>query len=75
MDPKERAAHIYNRCLVYINAANGDALKMSTKACAYICVDELMKDAKENWNDDERNYNHSLHYRYWNKVKKAIQKI
>jgi len=68
----ERGAEIYNRMLPFIDS---DDSKFVAKACAYICVEEIMKDAKANWNVDGENYEDSSHFKYWTKVKEEIQKF
>lgn len=68
---EEKGAEIYNKCLTFITSSD----KLSAKACAGICVDEIMKDAKANWGVGEDKYEDSHHFKYWSKVMEAIQKI
>lgn len=45
------------------------------KKLAILHIDELMKDHEECFNQDDRNYEHTGHYKFYTEVKSEIEKI
>jgi hypothetical protein len=79
MDAKLKAKELVEKFmqLVYCYSGSGmltnsyddDIAKQNAKACAIICVDEIMKSY------EETNSHHGSVYEYWQSVKTEIQKL
>lgn len=70
MTPKEKAAQLYNKCNPHCLTKSfyGDDIeRQSTKQCAIIAVDEIIK--------IEKHHIHDLWVEYWQKVKQEIENL
>lgn len=73
MKPKEKAEELLDKFRKHAHlwdCRNDEPCQDDhTRECALICVDEIMKDAESNCNEDHRNYEHSTHYKFWTEVR------
>jgi hypothetical protein len=66
MTPKEKAIELIDKML---HCYQGHIDEYTAKQCALIAVDEIIKDNPNIYDSDR------LNYKYWNEVKKEIEKL
>jgi len=79
---KEKAEELVKKFLQFQDQESANILAVlegidleNAKKSALTCAIEVMNDAESNWTVDDKNYEHSGHYKFWSEVKIEIKKL